>query len=54
MENEYNVYVDGLHLIENNITIDKAIEAAHRYKKEGMVVHVEDAWTCDTLEWDYN
>jgi hypothetical protein len=51
MDKEYSIYVNGITLVDSNLSEQDAVQKARQYEAMGLQVIVEDSWNCEPLHW---
>ena len=52
MDKEYSIYLNGITLVDSNLSEQDAVQKARQYEASGLQVLVEDAWDCEPLHWN--
>ena len=52
MDKEYSIYLNGITLVDSNLSEQDAVQKARQYEALGLQVLVEDAWDCEPLHWN--
>ena len=52
VDKEYSIYLNGITLVDSNLSEQDAVQKARQYEAKGLQVLVENVWDCEPLHWN--